>query len=249
MRTIYAICIVFACIVFTVNIGYCASPSGSGIYNAADIYQETVWINMNLPETQRTQIDTIIASRNKEVQKIASDAMLQFALKRKGKDTSKNAVDLTKNSTAAKKTTADLKKVVVDSTKTADTLNSSNLINYLRLVKKIDDIRTSTHDEIKQCLTPEQQVVYETSLENRQTEAANFVAVLVGLNMDNNQQTQVIRTLLLCQQQIWSTVADTSLPWDKRLKRAQSITTFKAILSNLTQDQKDMLNTYLMAMG
>ncbi|MBP2652543.1 MAG: hypothetical protein H6Q73_112 [Firmicutes bacterium] len=249
MRAIYATCIIFACVVFTINIGYCASSSSPGIYNAADIYQEIAWINMNLPEVQRTQIDTIIANKNKEVQKIVSDAALQFAIKLKGKDSLKNVSDLSKTAQTAKKTTVDLKNAASDSTKPTGSFNSSNLINYLRVVKKIDEIRSSTHDEIKQCLTPEQQAVYETNLEKRKTEAANFVAVLVGLDMDNNQQAQVIRTLLLCQQQVWSTVTDTSMSWDKRMKRAQSITTFRAILSNLTQDQQDMLNTYFMAMG
>ncbi|MBP2650922.1 MAG: hypothetical protein H6Q74_1747 [Firmicutes bacterium] len=244
MKAIYVACAVFFCLIFGGgNTGHCAVAwTGTGMYNAADVYQETLWMNIDASDTQRGQIDAIIADKNKEVQKITTDAMTQLSLQQRTQETK------TPGPTGPKTSGPGGKNRVQTPAPVPRPTNNINLINYLRVFKKIDDIKLSANDEIKQCLTVEQQVVFDTNLEQRQNQVANLVVVLVGLDMDGYQQTQVIRSLLLSKQQIWKAVADTSSSWDKRLKRAQTVNTFKQICNNLTPEQQDLLNTYLMSM-
>ncbi|MBP2645056.1 MAG: hypothetical protein H6Q75_496 [Firmicutes bacterium] len=238
MKVIYAALFVISCLFIAMSAGNCAGYNGASMYNVADIYQETLWLSLDVSDTQRQQIDAIIASKNKDVQKVAGEAIFMLdQQKMAGPDR------------AAQDTKKPAGKPAPGASATPAANPELNLINYLRVLKRLDDIRNSTNEEISQCLNPEQQTAFLDSLEQRKTQASNLVAVLAGLNMDSYQQKQTIRSLLVCKQQVWITVTDTTYPWEKRLKRMQGIPALRTLYSKLNPEQRDVLDTYVLAMG
>jgi hypothetical protein len=76
MKTAVTSCLLLLCLIFVTNVGFCTPV------NVSDLYQEAVWISLDLPQTQRSKIDEIIVKKNEEIKGvIQKSAILTLANK------------------------------------------------------------------------------------------------------------------------------------------------------------------------
>lgn len=82
MKVSIPVCILFFYLIVGVNTGFCAS------FNVSDLYQEAAWLSLDLPQSQRAKIDSIIIRNNDRITKITKDAVV-FSLAVKKADNEK----------------------------------------------------------------------------------------------------------------------------------------------------------------
>lgn len=121
-----------------------------------------------------------------------------------------------------------------------------DVFNFLKELQTLEDIRTAVRDEIMPYLTPEQQETLDSLLARRQALVTNVSTVLVALSLDGIQQQKVMQEMLICQQEIWSLVANVRLPWEQRLQRMRQVNTLQRISAKMTMEQKGLLNNYIL---
>jgi len=211
IKCIYIVLMLFSCILLNVKVGVCSS------IKTPDLYQETAWINLDLPEEKRAQIDTIIANKSLEAKKLfKTPGMMKLALPATNHNQDQDASTIT-------------------------------LLNSLKVMSQLNDIRMSINSEIESCLSPEQQEIFEAQLEMRERQVANTVSVVMELNLDETQQNSIISLLAQCQLQVWSIVSNTSLSWEDRRKKIHQISVVQLLTRQLTKDQQKSFKRYLLA--
>ncbi|WP_122629954.1 hypothetical protein [Lucifera butyrica] len=125
-----------------------------------------------------------------------------------------------------------------------DLSNFNTLYRLTNYMKKMSDIRTTTNNRILSILSPEQQFAFENLLATKQQANEKTTATMLALNLTSKQQIIIVNLMLQSQKNVWATIADTSLSWEKRTKKLHT-NIFSKISAFLTKDQRIMMNTWL----
>jgi len=191
------ICISIVCLLIATNI--CGIPPGQCAAAAADITEETLWINLEVSEQQKKQIDTIILEAYSQVKRIEKNQ------------------------------------------KSTDLYNFNNIFVLLQYTSKMNDIRKNTSDSIMQILNTQQRNVFEDQLEQVQATSRKSTAMMLSLDLTDNQKKLIVVSLLKTQKKIWSTIANQSSSWEQKRKKLNRINKLQIISAKLSKDQRTMM--------
>lgn len=126
-----------------------------------------------------------------------------------------------------------------------DNVHTIDLLNFLKVMQQIDDIRSDINSAIEQNLSPDQQDQFENQLSLKQRQVAGTVSVLLALKLDDLQQAKIMNMLLQSQLEVWTIVSNDGISWEQRRKKIQLLSTFQQLLILLTKDQQNVLSSYL----
>lgn len=188
-------CILFFEVIFA--FGICSAQ-----IDVSDMYQEALWVNLDLPQEQQDQIDRIIVAASRQVKAVQSKQQIGGLYK------------------------------------------FNDLYSYADSLSQIKEIRMETNDRIMQLLSPRERVLFEDQSEESQRLTEKYMMLILELDLTENQQTAIINSLIKSQQQVWSIVSDTSIPWEKRRQKLKRVNALELISGQLTKNQRSLWKTW-----
>jgi len=105
----------------------------------------------------------------------------------------------------------------------------------------MNDIRKNTSDSIMQILNTQQRNVFEDQLEQVQATSRKSTAMMLSLDLTDNQKKLIVVSLLKTQKKIWSTIANQSSSWEQKRKKLNRINKLQIISAKLSKDQRTMM--------
>lgn len=183
-------CIMFLEIIF--GFGICSAQIG-----VSDMYQEALWINLDLSKEQRDQIDGIILDADKQMRAVRG------------------------------------KQKMVD-----DLYKFDDLYNYADSLSQMKEIRMDAGSKITQVLPLKDREIFESQLEESQQLTEQYTMMMLQLDLTENQQTDIVKSLIKSQQRVWSVVSDTSLSWEQRRQKLKRVNAINLITGKLTTTQR-----------
>jgi len=116
--------------------------------------------------------------------------------------------------------------------------NSEEFLRLVNYMSRMNEIQNNMNDQIVQLLPFDQRDLYDNESKARRQVADKATATLLALNLSKVQQTKIINILIRAKKKSWSTLADTSTPWERRVSRLKRADTFKQISAILDKNQR-----------
>jgi len=80
--------------------------------------------------------------------------------------------------------------------------------------------------------------IFESQLEESQQLTEQYTMMMLQLDLTENQQTDIVKSLIKSQQRVWSVVSDTSLSWEQRRQKLKRVNAINLITGKLTTTQR-----------